>query len=238
MIFDTHYRERLELDGMALCLRLLRPEDSARLYQTFHHLSPQSRYRRFLHLKEDLSEDELRFFAEPDGWQHFALAAFAVGTEDEDTLLGEARFMRLTPQATVAEVALAVLDNVQGRGLGRLLLTRLVAAAGERGVERLRFYLLYENRPARCLLESSVWETTFDKRGTVAAAELKVPDASTALAGAEDTPFNQTLDELLHMIARGAVASPISLSLLGFRSWWRETQRALTALHTAGAHRA
>ena len=229
--YDTAYREALSLPGAGdVRLRLLRRRDRSKLHKGFLSLSDETRYRRFHHPKKELSPAELEFFSDLDGWNHLALGAFRLRGGKEAELLGVARYFRLAPSVDVAEVAITVHDDLQGKGLGKALLARLVMAAAERRIGRLRFYLLYQNRPARALLEHSVWETTFENQGTVVAAELEIPPmmASTPLPAAGQ--LDDKLEELVRMIARGAVASPFSLSMLGLRSWWHETERLLSDL--------
>lgn len=229
--YDTAYREDLRLATAGeLRLRLLGPGDQSKLYQGFLSLSEETRYRRFHHPKKDLTAAELAFFCDLDHWDHLAVAAFRRQGGREGALIGVARFFRLAPSSDVAEVAITVRDDLQAKGLGRVLLAHLVAAAAERDIRRLRFYLLYENRPARALLEHSIWETSFQNQGTVVAAELEVPEELIGDAPSCCSAFEDRLEELLRMIARGAVASPFSLSLLGLHSWWRGTERLLTAL--------
>jgi len=231
LTFDPGYRETVSLPGdLQIGLRLLRATDKDLLSHAFTSLSVQSRYRRFFHTKNELTPDELRFFTELDGWNHFAIAAVRLHNGKETDLLGVARFFRLAPGSEVAEVAVAVLDEVQGRGIGRLLLTRLVAAASERNIQRLRFYLLYENRPARNLFEHSAWETTFNNEGTVVAGELKVPEYVPGKVPHHDHEFTTQLEELIDRIAKGAVATPMSLALIGWDGWWRHTRRVLDSM--------
>src|SRR5215510_13319274 len=105
-------------------------------------MSPQSRYLRFFTPKACLTEDELRYLTEIDQERHFALGA---STVDERDGLGVARFIRLDGEPGVAEAAIAVVDEMHGQGLGSLLFMRLVAAARERGVERVRCEVLGSN---------------------------------------------------------------------------------------------
>jgi len=111
--------------------------DRELLLRGFDRLSPRSRYLRFLSPKEGLSEAELDDLLTLDGNDRFALGAQMLqpgGGEGEG--LGIARFARLPDTPAVAEAAVTVTDETQGKGLGTLLLARLAAAARERGVER------------------------------------------------------------------------------------------------------
>lgn len=135
MHFDAAYSERVVLrDGRQVELRPIRADDKEQLRRGLSRLSEGSRYLRFFTAKDHLSEGELRYLTEVDGVDHFAIVA---GTPPEDgpqVGLGVARFVRSTTDPEVAETAVVVLDDVQGQGLGTVLLSRLGAAATERGV--------------------------------------------------------------------------------------------------------
>ena len=66
--------------------------------------------------------------------------------------LGVARFVRLHDEPTVAEAAVTVVDDVQRKGLGRLLATTLAEAARERGVHTFRADVLADNEPMRAIM--------------------------------------------------------------------------------------
>lgn len=136
--FDAAYREVVKLrDGTRVRLRVVRRADRELLLRGFDRLSPRSRYLRFLTPKNGLSDTELDDLLTLDGRDRFALGAQKLqpgGGEGEG--LGIARFARLPDTPAVAEAAVTVTDEAQGKGLGTILLARLAAAARERGVER------------------------------------------------------------------------------------------------------
>jgi RimJ/RimL family protein N-acetyltransferase len=154
MHFTADYVERATLrDGTPIVIRLLTPEDKPLLAAGFASLSDQSRYTRFLSTKLDLDEHELRYLTEIDQQDHFALGAIR---EDGDGRgapigLGIARFIRLA-DGTSAEAAITVVDQAQRKGLGRMLMLRLCAAAAERGIEHFRCEVLGSNAAAIQLL--------------------------------------------------------------------------------------
>ncbi|PTL82772.1 GNAT family N-acetyltransferase [Vitiosangium sp. GDMCC 1.1324] len=144
--FHPRYRERLALaDGTWAELRMVRPEDAPLLRDGFERLSPRSRFQRFLSAKPRLSADELLYLTSADGERHVALGAVARSPAGKEVGLGVARFFRLEQTPEVAEVAITVVDDAQGKGLGRILMDRLVEAASERGVECFEFRVLAGN---------------------------------------------------------------------------------------------
>ena len=132
-------------DGTRVLLRPIRPEDKDRIRRGLDLLSPRSRYLRFQHVVDRLSEDQLRYLTEVDHHDHEAWVAL---DEDEPAApgMGVARYVRLAEDPTVAEAALTVLDDYQGRGLGTLLLAVIGERAIRNGVRTFRNYVLAENR--------------------------------------------------------------------------------------------
>lgn len=175
--FGPEYAEEVALrDGTRVRLRTIRPSDKERLVAGLARLSRQSRYLRFFTDKERLSDPELRYLTELDGERHFAIGASRIepdGGEGEG--LGIGRFVVLAGEPTVAEPALAVVDDVQGQGLGRLLLLRLVSAAAERGIETFRCDFLAVNRGVQHLLEEVSPDVRFRSDGPVVTAEFRLP---------------------------------------------------------------
>jgi len=180
--FTTDYVERVTLrDGTPVRIRLLAPEDKVLLASGFSKLSAESRYARFLGPKTALDEHELRYLTEIDHEDHFALGAIREEGDGhgEPIGLGIARFIKLTDGKT-AEAAIVVADEAQGRGLGRLLLLRLCAAAAERGVERFRCEVLGSNTAMAGLLAQISPERTIEVEDGVMSIDLPLPNVTPA----------------------------------------------------------
>lgn len=174
--------------SLALRVRLVRPADKQKLREGFEHLSSESRRRRFLGHKSQLSEAELRFFTDVDGINHVALAAFEVDRQgNEGKCVGVARFVCTPEDWTVAEIALVVADAYQRLGIGRLLLQRLLAAAAVRGVRRVQFYSLADNDALRRLIKRVAETATLHSEGGVMMGEFDVPPADPAAVAALDS---------------------------------------------------
>jgi ribosomal protein S18 acetylase RimI-like enzyme len=107
-------------------------------------LSSKSRYFRFFTLTAQLSDQSLRHFTAVDQQNHVAWIALDA-SDPRHPGLGVARFIRISKAPTVAEMAIAVIDTYQHRGLGTVLLAVLCLMAEVRGTQVLRAIVLPEN---------------------------------------------------------------------------------------------
>jgi GNAT superfamily N-acetyltransferase len=138
-------------DGSEVSIRELTPQDAPALAEAFERLSTESRDLRFLGAKPRLSTHDLEYLTNIDGHVHEALGALDAATGRG---VGVARFVRLDPQAPVAEVAVTVIDSWQRRGLATLLLERLSERARAEGIERYTALVSGDNRAVVGLLDS------------------------------------------------------------------------------------
>lgn len=132
-------------DGTHIIIRPIVPEDAEALQTTFDTLSAQSIYYRFMSHKKALTDEEAARFANVD--YHTQMAFVAEGDENGAPLiLGVARYALLDPaQPDLAESAVVVSDAYQSRGIGKLLLWRLVDYARTQGIRYMRGVILMEN---------------------------------------------------------------------------------------------
>jgi GNAT superfamily N-acetyltransferase len=186
--FTPDYVERAMLrDGTIALLRLVGPDDKDLLRREFERWSPESRYARFLAPKQSLTDEELEYLCNLDQDTHFAIGAIAeAGEGDGDPVgLGIARFIRLPTrplEPVTAEAAIAVADAMHRKGLGRLLLLRLCAAAAEREIERFRCEVLVANTSMQQLINVIAPEHTTSTRDGVLTIDFAIdavaPDAA------------------------------------------------------------
>lgn len=175
--FDEHYRETARLkDGTSVHLRLVLASDKTLLAEGLEQMSPQSRYHRFFTEKKRLSEKELWHFTEIDGVNHFAIGALRQSESAAEEGIGVARFVRYADRSDTAEIALAVIDEVQGKGLGSLLLARLIAAAREREVHDFHADVLDGNLPMKALIRKFSADVRVEYAGEILAYEFLLPD--------------------------------------------------------------
>ena len=185
-------------DGTPVRLRLLRRADRKKLVAAFDRLSPESRYRRFFTAMPRLPDKLLRRLLDTDGWNHVAIGAETM-TEDpaEGEGVGIARFIRLKDQPTVAEAAVTVVDHMQRRGLGKLLVSALAQAARERGIARFRAEVLRTNEAMQALLHEIDETAQPAVDGPLATYDLVLPEPS------PEEPTTGPIYGLLRLAAAG-----------------------------------
>jgi GNAT superfamily N-acetyltransferase len=132
----------------AIVVRPLRSGERKPVLDVFSGLSERSRRLRFLAMKPRLPEHDLAYLVDVGCCGREAVAAVE---QDSGRTLGIARFVR-DEGAPEAEIAFEVIDEWQGRGLGRRLLAELRALALEQGILRFRALIAHGNQPAFALV--------------------------------------------------------------------------------------
>jgi GNAT superfamily N-acetyltransferase len=208
MRFTADWHEDLALaGGVRIRLRLIRPDDKDRIREGLMKLSPESRYLRFFTAKVAFTEAELSYLTELDGYDHLAIGAVVLDADDrEGDPVGVARFVRLPDDPAAAEPAVVVVDAMQNKGIGRVLMQRLVDAALERDVQRFHSEFLADNRAIRELFTSLSPYTVIRGAGPVMIAEFPLrPPAALVPAAHEPSPHADLL-RWLRLAASSAVA--------------------------------
>ena len=136
----SSYRPRVEL-------RTLRAGDICAVQEVFAGLGSRSRELRFLTAKPRLTSADLRQLTDVGHDDHIALLAISTGRA-----IGVARFVRDREDPSSADVAVAVVDAWQDRGVGTMLAEELGRRALEVGVRRFTMIMTLHNEGAVRLL--------------------------------------------------------------------------------------
>jgi acetyltransferase len=137
---DLESVERLR-DGTALRVRPLRPEDEPILHDLAAHMNHEDLRLRFFTPLHGLTHAVAARLSQLDYDRELALLA-----EIDGVALGVAHIFA-DPDRLRAEYAIAVRSDWKGRGLGYLLMTRLIDIARQRGIGKLVGEVLRENVP-------------------------------------------------------------------------------------------
>jgi RimJ/RimL family protein N-acetyltransferase len=174
-----------------IVIRPIRSDDHVRLRDSHDRLSPESRYRRFLSSKPQLTAADTRYLVEVDGCDHYAIVATLPELPGEP-IFAVARFIRFPDNREVAEMAIVVGDDHQRQGIGTEMVAQLGEAAVARGVLRFRATMLTENLGIRRLLEGlAVGPVDYRRLGGLAEMEITLPGADQAGAdcGGHEAPL-------------------------------------------------
>jgi GNAT superfamily N-acetyltransferase len=187
-------------DGTRLRLRPLGSEDRDGVAALFARLSPESRYRRFLSPKRELSPRELAYLTDIDHIHHDAFAAI---DQRDGSIVGVGRYVHVADRRGVADLAVEVTDELQNMGIGIALVRHTVQRARENGFALLTATTLWENRSARALLRHFEFRAHASD-GSEIELELKLDPPSDE---PESTPAIE-LHPLPPDAARGPVSGP------------------------------
>lgn len=178
-------------DGTTVLLRPIEPEDRPRLVDAFRRLSSDSRYRRFFTPLTELSPAMLAYLTEVDHHNHEAVVAVDPNRGDG---LAVARYVRSADDPISAEVAVTVVDDWQGRGLGKAVLEELAGRARAKGVRRFTA-LVQSDNPASIHLLEALGEHRRSMEGGYVELSVELP-ARSGLGG---------LGDVLREAARGSL---------------------------------
>jgi RimJ/RimL family protein N-acetyltransferase len=149
------YPEELEeeatlQDGTEVEVRPIRPTDEEMLREFHYLLSDETVYRRYRRPMKSLPRSERLKLVDIDYESQMAIIVVQ-HLEMRDEMLGVARYF-VDPSTRTAEVAFVVRDDWHGRGIGGILLKRLISIARDHGLHALEAYCQIDNLPMIDLL--------------------------------------------------------------------------------------
>src|SRR5262249_27766174 len=148
--FEETRRETLK-GGEEVEVRPLRMSDEAPLQRLLYSLSDESTYRRFFGYRRSHPHEEMQAMVDVDYDRAMGLVVCEPATED---IVGLCRY-DVDPATRLAEIAFVVRDDWQGRGVGKLLLRRMMEIARGRGLAGFRAEGLAGNGPMLAVFHKS-----------------------------------------------------------------------------------
>ena len=143
-------------EGTKVHLRPIVPEDEPLLHEAVAAMSERTVYLRFFSPLKRMSDALAHRLAVVDYRNRFALVAAVAGPHGKERIAGVASYYRAAG-TDVAEVAVAVIDEFQRRGLGSVLLAELARVARVQGILSFQLIVLPENREMLGLLRKMGW---------------------------------------------------------------------------------
>lgn len=130
--------------------------DADEIAAGFAHLSEESRYRRFMSGKPQLTPGDLRYFVDRvDQHDHIALVLVWPRTSRPDVIIGDAHAIRLSARPDTADVAITVADEIHGLGAGGVLIRTLAEVAQRERITHFSATMLSSNTASRRMLASA-----------------------------------------------------------------------------------
>jgi GNAT superfamily N-acetyltransferase len=165
-----------------------------------------------------LGEESVRYLTEIDHHDHEAIAAL----DDSGEGIGVARYICNPERPDVAEVAVTVIDDWQGNGLGTVLLEVLGARARARaeGITSFTALMLASNQEMMQVLEALGPVRVVDRDVGTVEIEMPIPEVG----------LSPTLKKLLAVAARTNVVAIRSLTLTASQ------QRRTLTCQAGGCH--
>jgi acetyltransferase len=138
--------------GGEYSVRPIRPDDAQMLQDLMQHLSPESRYFRFVSSITELPPTMLARFTLIDYDREMALVAVfkerVAGADGEFTeterIVGVSRYIT-NPDQSSCEFALVVADDFSGKGLGSRLMLSIMDVARDKGLAEMDGLVLANN---------------------------------------------------------------------------------------------
>jgi RimJ/RimL family protein N-acetyltransferase len=148
------WHEQLRLpNGREVLIRPIRPDDAGPLRAAFPLLEPDEVRQRFLFAMKELSEEQASKLTHPDPRTEFALVV-AEPLPPGEALVGAVARASIAPGTRDAEFAILVSHYINGMGLGRQLMRRLVRWSKGKKLDRLYGEVLEHNHPMLLLAQS------------------------------------------------------------------------------------
>jgi len=143
-VYPVALEDTIEIDNQTVTIRPAKPVDERRIREHYYNLDKNDIFLRFFHEKTSFSTSDVEGKSQIDYIKDMTLIA-VVGESGFDRVVGVAEYLLLM-DSNMAEVAFTVAKDFQGKGLGKLFLLKLAAAAREHGISGLVAYTAPHNQ--------------------------------------------------------------------------------------------
>jgi acyl-CoA hydrolase/GNAT superfamily N-acetyltransferase len=143
-VYPIHLEETIDIDGETVTIRPAKPVDERRIQEHFYNLDKDDVVSRFFHEKTSFVHDEIKGVSLIDYIKDLTVVA-VVGEFGFGRIVGIGEYL-LNPASNEAEIAFSISKSYQKKGLGKILLNKLAAAARDNGIAGLMAYTSAQNR--------------------------------------------------------------------------------------------
>jgi len=165
--YPASLEEHATVAGVDMLVRPIRPEDGERLAAFYAQATPADMRLRFFLARREIPHSELARYCQIDYDRDMTFIALAPQAGGAAAMAGEVRAV-CDPDNRQAEFAMQVAGGWQRKGLGAILLRRLLRYLGERGTQEVVGQCLAENAGMAALARKSGFEVKPQAGGVVA----------------------------------------------------------------------
>ncbi|MAC46498.1 bifunctional acetate--CoA ligase family protein/GNAT family N-acetyltransferase [Oceanospirillum beijerinckii] len=167
MPYPEELRETVNLKtGRVVEVRPIRGEDAPALVQFHSKLSEQSIRFRYFHNKSELTKRDLATLTMINYDRQMAFIAEEVQENDQRDILGVVRVWT-DPDNIRTEFSVLIRDDLQGEGLGALLMRKMIKYSKSVGTLEMIGKILVENHPMRGLMRYLGFECHYNSEEQV-----------------------------------------------------------------------
>ena len=143
-VYPIHLEETLDINGEQVTVRPVKPVDERRIQEHFYNLDKNDVTARFFHEKTSFLKEEVEGVSQIDYVKDLTVVAI-VGEFGFGRVVGIGEYL-IDPATNVAEVAFSISKEYQKKGMGKILIKKLAAAARENDIAGLVAYTSPNNR--------------------------------------------------------------------------------------------
>ncbi len=189
------------LDGGTVRIRPIVPGDADALQEFVANMSTQTSYFRFFRVKRELTPTELIEFTEIDYLREMAFVAIV-----DERLVGVGRYTGTPDRPQDAEVAFTVADDMQGRGIGTLLVFRTAAYARQQGVTDFKAYVLADNHAMMRVFRNAGFTLTREIDEGVYTVSIPTEESASVMTAEGEAERRATAASLMPLFYPASIA--------------------------------
>ncbi|MCW4151890.1 bifunctional acetate--CoA ligase family protein/GNAT family N-acetyltransferase [Halomonas sp. 18H] len=174
MPYPEELREWVTLrNGWEVEVRPIRAEDAPMIARFHGRLSEQSIRFRYFHHKSDLSQRDLSMLSHINYDRQMAFIAEHPLQDGSKEMLGVVRVWN-DPDNIRTEFSIIIRDDLQGLGIGKLLMERIIRYSKSVGTLEMVGQIMADNRPMRSLLKYLGFRQRYNMEEQVVDAFLRL----------------------------------------------------------------
>jgi acyl-CoA hydrolase/GNAT superfamily N-acetyltransferase len=143
-VYPIHLEETIEIDGVQVTVRPVKPVDERRIQEHFYNLDKDDVTARFFHEKTSFLKEEVEGVSQIDYIKDLTVVAL-VGEFGFGRVVGIGEYL-IDPATNFAEIAFSISRDYQKKGLGKILLKKLATAAKQNDISGLIAFTSPQNR--------------------------------------------------------------------------------------------